>query len=283
MKLRTVMLLPLLLVACAQGVSDANGGAGATNSSSAGSGGNAGASLPDSSSGNSSVAGDTSAGGSAAGDSASGQAGAATGGGGASGGGASGGGAGVAGAAGGNAGASSAGAAGSSGSASGGVGGGGSMLQDGIQPYFKPSDTTTATAISAILGELHVVNTDGGNATLSLLKVRYYFTNEGTMPLMQMNWAHLTSPGNQLDVPYMATVVKMTTPTPTADSYIEFACNSANVLDAGKEAVVSFRLYDGTNQPVFLQNNDYSFSAAGTPSDKIVLLYRDVVIWGVAP
>jgi hypothetical protein len=55
------------------------------------------------------------------------------------------------------------------------------------------------------------------------------------------------------------------------------------VLDAGKEAEISFRLYDGTNQPVFLQNNDYSFSATATPSDKIVLLYRDAVIWGVAP
>ena len=157
------------------------------------------------------------------------------------------------------------------------------MLQDGIQPYFKTSDTNTAAAISAILGEMHVVNTDGGNATLSLLKVRYYFTNEGTMPMMQMNWAHLKSPGNQLDVPFLASVVKMPTPKPTADSYIEFTCNSPNVLDAGREAEISFRLYDGTNQPVFHQDNDYSFSATSTPSDKIVLLYRDVVIWGVEP
>ena len=157
------------------------------------------------------------------------------------------------------------------------------MLQDGIKPYFQAADTNTAAAISAILGELHVVNTDGGNATLSLLKVRYYFTNEGTMPLMQMNWAHVSSTSNQVDVPYTATVVKMQTAKPTADSYIEFACNSAQVLDAGKQVVVSFRLYDGSNQPVFLQNNDYSFSATTTPSDKIVLFYRDAVIWGVEP
>jgi len=157
------------------------------------------------------------------------------------------------------------------------------MLQDGIKPYFKTADTNTAAAISAILGEMHVVNSDGGNATLSLLKVRYYFTNEGTMPTMQMNWAHLKSTGNQADVPFTATVVKMPTAKPTADSYIEFACNSALVLDAGKEAEISFRLYDGTNQPVFHQDNDYSFSATSTPSDKIVLLYRDVVIWGIAP
>ena len=103
------------------------------------------------------------------------------------------------------------------------------------------------------------------------------------MPTMQMNWAHLKSPGNQVDVPFVATVVKLPTPKPTADSYIEFTCSSANVLDAGKEAEISFRLYDGSNQPVFLQSNDYSFSATSTPSDKIVLLYRDVVIWGVAP
>ncbi len=145
------------------------------------------------------------------------------------------------------------------------------MLQDGIQPYFLAADTTTATAISAILGELHVVNTDGGNATLNLLKVRYYFTNEGMMPLMQMNWAHLKSTGNQVDVPFVGTVVKLPTAKPMADSYIEFTCDSTNVLDAGKQAVVSFRLYDGTNQPVFLQNNDYSFSATSTPTDTIVL------------
>ena len=156
-------------------------------------------------------------------------------------------------------------------------------MQDGIKPYFKTSDTNTSAAISAILGEMHVVNTDGGNATLSLLKVRYYFTNEGTMPTMQMNWAHLKSPGNQVDVPFVATVVKMATPKPTADSYVEFACNSANVLDAGKEAEISFRLYDGSNQPVFHQDNDYSFSATSTPTDKIVLLYKEAVIWGVAP
>jgi len=157
------------------------------------------------------------------------------------------------------------------------------MLQDGIQPYFKTADTNTTAAISAILGEVHVVNTDGGNATLSLLKIRYYFTNEGTMPLMQMNWAHLKSPGSQVDAPFVGTVVKLPTAKPMADSYIEFACNSANILDAGKEVEISFRLYDGTNQPVFLQNNDYSFSATSTPTDKIVLLYRDVVIWGVEP
>lgn len=156
-------------------------------------------------------------------------------------------------------------------------------MQDGIKPYFKTSDTNTTAAISAILGEMHVVNTDGGNATLSLLKVRYYFTNEGTMPTMQMNWAHLKSPGNQVDVPFTASVVKLPSPKPTADSYVEFACNSPYVLDAGKEAEISFRLYDGSNQPVFHQDNDYSFSATSTPTDKIVLLYRDVVIWGVAP
>jgi len=239
--------------------------------------------LVDSSSGNSSIAGAASAGASAAGantagDTAGGQAGAANAAGGAS--------AGSAGAsAGGNGGAASAGTGGNSGSNASG-GGGGSMLQDGIQPYFKTSDTNTAAAISAILGEMHVVNTDGGNATLSLLKVRYYFTNEGTMPMMQMNWAHLKSPGSQVDVPFVATVVKLLTPKPTADSYIEFTCNSPYVLDAGKEAEISFRLYDGSNQPVFLQNNDYSFSATGAPmvyTDKIVLLYGDALIWGVAP
>lgn len=275
MKLRTI-LLPLLLVACAAqgGAGDASGGSGATSSSNAGSSASAGASLGDSSSGSSSLAGATSAGGtsagaSAAGDAAGGQAGFAAAGDSAGG---------SAGAAGGT---SSGGTGGNSGNSSGGSGD--SMLQDGIQPYFLAADTTTATAISAILGELHVVNTDGGNATLNLLKVRYYFTNEGTMPLMQMNWAHLSSPTNQVDVPFMAAVVKMQTPEPTADSYIEFTCDSTNVLDAGKQAVVSFRLYDGSNQPVFLQNNDYSFSATATPSNKIVLLYRDVVIWGVEP
>jgi Cellulose binding domain len=279
MRLRAPLLLPLLLMACAAkgGAGDGTGGDGATSASSAGS---AGAPLVDSSSGSSSIgiAGTTSAG---AGDTAAGdtgaQAGAGNAGGGVGAGADSGGGS-----SGGNSGASNVGPGGvSGGNASG--GGGGSMLQDGIQPYFKTSDTNTAAAISAILGEMHVVNTDGGNATLSLLKIRYYFTNEGTMPMMQMNWAHLKSPGNQLDVPFLATVVKMPTPKPMADSYIEFTCNSASILDAGKEAEISFRLYDGTNQPVFLQNNDYSFSATATPSDKIVLLYRDVVIWGVEP
>jgi hypothetical protein len=224
------------------------------------------------------VAGAPAAGASTAGDSAGGQAGTSTAGSDAGGNTAS-----SAGASGGNAGAPSAGAAGNSGNPSGGNAGGGAIMQDGIQPYFKTSDTNTTAAISAILGEVHVVNTDGGNATLSLLKIRYYFTNEGMMPLMQMNWAHLKSPGNQLDVPFVATVVKMPTAKPTADSYIEFTCNSPDVLDAGKEVEISFRLYDGSNQPVFLQDNDYSFSATSTPTDKIVLLYRDALIWGVEP
>jgi hypothetical protein len=280
MRLRAAVLLPLLLAACAAqgGAGDGTGGDGTTSASSAGS---AGAPLVDSSSGNSSIAGAPSAG---AGDTVGGDTGAQAGAGNAGGGvgaGADSGGA----PSDGSSGSSSAGAGGSGGSSGGNAsgGGGGSMLQDGIQPYFKTGDTNTTAAISAILGEVHVVNTDGGNATLSLLKIRYYFTNEGTMPLMQMNWAHLKSTGNQLDVPFVGTVVKLPTPKPMADSYIEFTCNSANVLDAGKEVEISFRLYDGTNQPVFLQNNDYSFSATSTPTDKIVLLYRDVVIWGVEP
>ena len=271
-QLRSTLLLPLLLVACAQGGSDTGDSGGATSSAGAASGGSGGAAVGGGG-GGLSVAGAPSAGASTAGNGAGGQAAAGSSAGGS------------AGAAGGSAGAPSAGNAGNSGSSSAGTGagGGGPIMQDGIKPYFKTSDTNTTAAISAILGEMHVVNTDGGNATLSLLKVRYYFTNEGTMPTMQMNWAHLKSPGNQVDVPFLASVVKLPTPTATADSYIEFTCNSAYVLDAGKEAEISFRLYDGSNQPVFHQDNDYSFSATATPSDKIVLLYRDVVIWGIAP
>ena len=265
-QLRSTLLLPLLFVACAQGGSDTGDSAGATSSANAGSGGSAGASLVGASAGALGVAGASSAGASTAGDDAGGQAAV-----------------GSAGTSAVSAGAPSLGNGGKSGNSSAGTGGGGAILQDGIKPYFKTSDTNTSAAVSAILGEMHVVNADGGNATLSLLKVRYYFTNEGTMPLMQMNWAHLKSPANQVDVPFIANVVKLTTPTPTADSYIEFSCNSPYVLDAGKEAEISFRLYDGSNQPVFHQDNDYSFSATTTPSDKIVLLYRDAVIWGVAP
>jgi hypothetical protein len=280
-QLRFVLLLPLLLVACAttSGGSDTSSGAGATSSASGGSGGGIVASLGGAGAGDPNVAGAP-----AAGASTEGQAGAATAG--ADAGGSAGAAASSGGAAGGNAGAPSGGSLGNSGSSSGGNASGGTpgvIVQDGIKPYFKTSDTNTTAPISAILGEMHVVNTDGGNATLSKLKVRYYFTNEGTMPMMQMNWAHLKSPGSQLDVPFVATVVKMPTATPTADSYIEFTCNSPYVLDAGKEAEISFRLYDGSNQPIFLQSNDYSFSATSTPSDKIVLTYGDALIWGVAP
>lgn len=130
---------------------------------------------------------------------------------------------------------------------------------------------------------MRVVNTDGGNASLKLLKVRYYFTNEGAAPLFQIRWGQLQAPTLAVDMPYTGTVVSMPNPTSTADSYIEFLYSGDGVLDAGKTAVASFRLYDSTNQAVFHQDNDYSFSATPVDSDKVVVFYRDSVIWGVEP
>jgi hypothetical protein len=197
---------------------------------------------------------------------------------------------------GGSAGTSSAGAGGTSsggagGTSSGGAGdtssggGGGSMLQTDITARFATGDTNTDTPIPAIQGQLSVVNADGGSAHLDLLKVRYYFTNEAPALAFQRNFGYVSSPGNQVDVPFTGTVVAMADPKPTADSYLEFDFQSTAIVDAGKTLVLNFRLYNSpSQQPILIQSNDYSFNL--TPmvdTDKIVLLYRDVVIWGVEP
>ena len=159
------------------------------------------------------------------------------------------------------------------------------MLQTDITARFEAAETNTTSPVPAILGKLRVVNTDGGNAHLDLLKVRYYFTNEAPALTCVRQNGFLQYPGNQPDLPFTGTVVKMADPKPTADSYIEFTFQSTLVLDAGKTAYLDFRCYNSpSQQPILIQSNDYSFNL--TPmvdTDKIVLLYRDVVIWGVEP
>ncbi|HWZ89532.1 MAG TPA: cellulose binding domain-containing protein [Polyangiaceae bacterium] len=281
MKLSSISLL-LLVVGCSTNpASDAGAtrdvGSGGSDSSTGGSGGSSGAiNVPI---GGSSSAGTSSAGTSSAGTSSAGTS--------ALGGASTGGSAGTA--SGGSAGTSSGDAGGSAGTgtSSGGTssGGGGSMLQTDITARYEASETNTSSPVPAILGKLSVVNADGGNAHLDLLKVRYYFTNEAPALTFVLQNGLLQWPGNQAQLSLTGTVVKMADPKPTADSYLELAFQGTLILDAGKTALIDFRLYNTpSQQPILIQSNDYSFNLPpAVDTDKIVLLYRDVVIWGVEP
>ncbi len=164
-------------------------------------------------------------------------------------------------------------------------GGGGSvnMPVPGISVRFKSDDANTATPVSAIQGEIHIVNSSGQPLQLSDLSVRYYLTNEMTIaPAFQSRWGQLRS-NNSMNFSFSGSLIALPTATAMADSYIEFAFNEALVLDMGKTAVASFQIRDPDGQQKFNQENDYSFSPTEVDSEKLVLRQNGVIIWGVEP
>jgi hypothetical protein len=147
---------------------------------------------------------------------------------------------------------------------------------DGLTLTFKPEGSSDP--YDFIGGELQIVNDKAQPLAYASLKIRYYFTNEVASTKVMMNWANFGPTSNTMQTSCTGTLVKMPTPKPGADSYIELTCSASGMLSAGTQLKISWKAGD-QGQGKFTQTGDWSY---GDP-DKIVVIDDNNIVWGVEP
>jgi hypothetical protein len=135
----------------------------------------------------------------------------------------------------------------------------------------------TAASTNTIYTNFKLVNTGTDPITLSNVKMRYYFTNDGTQSnSFACDWA---TAGNSNITGSFVTITAVT----GADRYLEVGFTSgAGTLAAGAATEVKIRLWksDWSN---FTQANDYSFNATATnyiDSTTVTAYISGTLYWG---
>jgi len=147
----------------------------------------------------------------------------------------------------------------------------------GIKVQFFNGNTSATT--NTIYPNFKLVNTGTSAITLSSVKMRYYFTNDGTQSLsFQCDYANVGS-GN---ITGTFTTISKT----NADRYFEVGFTSAaGTLAAGASTEAKIRVWksDWSN---FTQTNDYSFNSTATnyvDSTKTTGYVSGALGWGTEP
>jgi mannan endo-1,4-beta-mannosidase len=138
--------------------------------------------------------------------------------------------------------------------------------------------------------ELHAKNGGQSTAPIDELKLRYYFTNDISLPPQIMfNWSHVSTPGSQVTLTVTSAVAGISPVVGNADSYLEFSLSSPGHpnLAPNESADFSWQM-QGPNpaQNKYTQSNDYSWDMSKTslqPWDHVVLLRNGTVVWGTPP
>ena len=138
----------------------------------------------------------------------------------------------------------------------------------------------TASSTNTIYTNFRLVNTGTDAINLSNVKMRYYFTNDGTQNnSFACDWS---SVGNSNVTGTFVTL----TPVANADRYLEIGFGSgAGTLAAGASAEVKGRVWksDWSN---FTQTNDYSFNASASnyiDSTTVTAYISGTIYWGTPP
>jgi M6 family metalloprotease-like protein len=139
----------------------------------------------------------------------------------------------------------------------------------------------TAATSNQLYLNFQLVNTGSSAITLSNVKLRYYYTKDGTQA--QTFYCDYAQAGGSN---ITGTFVTMSTAKTGADSYLEVGFGSgAGSLAAGAGTVIQSRVAksDWSN---YTQTNDYSFNATGTSYadwTKVTGYVSGALQWGVEP
>jgi len=148
--------------------------------------------------------------------------------------------------------------------------------------------TSAATSVNQITPLISIVNGGTAAVDLSAVKVRYWYTEDGTQA--QSYWCDywgLRSDGQNNCSNVVATFVKMATPTTTADTYLELSFNTAvGSLAAGQSSNDIQSRFAKSDWSNFNQSNDFSFDATKTTAtdwDHVTLYLSGTLVWGTEP
>jgi hypothetical protein len=129
-----------------------------------------------------------------------------------------------------------------------------------------------------------ILNDGVTDQDLTEVTLRYWYTEDAsTSQVMACDYTALA--GGCASV--SATFVAMTTPTATADHYMELAFSSGSIPgEGGLTGPIQTRIHDTNYAASMTQSNDYSYNAADltyTSSMKVTLYRAGTLVWGVEP
>lgn len=143
--------------------------------------------------------------------------------------------------------------------------------------YQTPTTGTTQD----IRPHFEIYNNGTGVQNLTELTVRYYFTADGSQ-----------SQGFSCDYAMIGcgmiqgTFAAMSTPTATADHYLEISFTGGTIGAGSNTGEIQPRFHDSGYQVMFTQSNDYSYSGAATSfvDNMAMTVYRNgTLVWGTEP
>jgi len=154
---------------------------------------------------------------------------------------------------------------------------GGSATGNLIVQYRVGDTSATDNQIKA---HFIIKNTGSSAVDLSTLKLRYYFTKDGSAAVNAwIDWA-------QIGASNVSATIGAATGT-NADTYVElsFASGAGSILAGGQSGEIQVRLSkaDWSN---FNESNDYSYDGTKTAYadwNKVALFQNGTLVWGVTP
>ncbi|GMK42592.1 hypothetical protein PCCS19_56520 [Paenibacillus sp. CCS19] len=155
---------------------------------------------------------------------------------------------------------------------------GGTSTSNGLIIQYRASDTNASD--NQIKASFIVKNTGSTAVNLSTLKIRYYFTKDGTAAMNGwIDWAQIGS--SNVSITFGSVTGT------NADSYVELSFSSAagSILASGQSGEIQLRMSksDWSN---FNESNDYSYDGTKTSYadwSKVVLYQNGTVVWGTTP
>lgn len=154
-----------------------------------------------------------------------------------------------------------------------------SVSQGNLEVQMYNSGRTDA--LNSLSPQFKIINTGTVPIALSNVKLRYYFTKEGTAS--QTYWCDWSNAGTSNVI---GTFADMTAPKATADCYLEISFQSAaGNLAAGESVYIQTRITksDWSN---YTQANDYSYNSASTAYTswtKVPAYVSGSLAWGIEP
>ncbi|ANY65798.1 cellulose 1,4-beta-cellobiosidase [Paenibacillus sp. BIHB 4019] len=149
-----------------------------------------------------------------------------------------------------------------------------------LKVQYRAADTNATN--NAMMAHFNILNNGTTAVDLSTLKIRYYFTADGTQ--QHSFWSDYAQVGSSN---VHASFVTMSSPTATADTYMEisFTAAAGSIAAGGTSGQIQTRVSknDWSN---LNEANDYSFDATKTSLvdwNKVTLYQNGTLVWGIEP